>query len=645
MSPEDGLEDRWDAALSAGEVDAVLAAFEHAPGVLAFAEGPDLVLSAVNAVARETYGMEVGDPLEQAFPAPGGSELAERVREVFGSGEPDPGKELRFELEDADTTVVYLLVRLTPGLRGDGSVRGVVLQAVDVTEQVRARQAAAARSMDDQRRVRAAKETLMTLQDALLPDGLPIAPGVDLAARYLFAEDGDKAGGDWFDAVALPDGRVVLVVGDVVGHGVRASVVMGELRTLFDERIREGGDLRAALELLEGRATRTPQARATTLCAAVLDPTTGSLTYCTAGHPPPLVVTTAGEALFLPVTGAGPLGSALPLRLGSHQLDAGDVVLFYSDGLVQRPGRSPVQNTLDLARIAADVAREPGAGRVEQRLCRETVERLTEESGFEDDITVLAAHLVPTPETLEMTVPAFPDTLRAVRQALGEWLTAVGIGQLDELALQHAVGELVSNSVEHAYPPDSPRHEAVVTVRAELLPGGVVQIEVSDRGTWQAPGPSHGRGRGLAMASGFSDELEVTHDERGTRAVLRQRPSAGVDLLASAGSSGTPDHAPMQVRQDDGVVEILGALDHRSSDELRRRLSHATRGGTIDVVVDLSGVTLLASSGVQVLFEEMLPGLRPSEHPGVRLVAPPGCPAQHVLELVQLPYAAERPAG
>ena len=637
----------------AGEQRAVLAAFEHAPGPLLLAEGEDLMVTAVNEAARDQYGVCVGEPLDLAFPEPSGPALADRAHEVLLHGETQTCADWRFEVEQADgPRVSYLSVRLAAWCGPDGEPRGVVVQGVDVTDAVRARQATAARAADRERRAQAARDTLVTLQDALLPEGLPIPPGVDLAARYLFAEDQAKAGGDWFDAVALDDGRVVLVVGDVVGHGVRASVVMGELRTLFEERVREDGDLAAALRLLDNRASRMTQARATTLCAAVIEPASGAVTYCTAGHPPPLVVSAEGEPAFLPVTGSGPLGSGLPLAFAEHTLGDGDALLVYSDGLVERPGRSPVQNTLDLARVAQDVAlrHDPlaatgrGARFVDQ-LSREVVEVLTHDAGFDDDITVLVAQRVSPPEPLEMTVPAFPDTLRAARQALGEWLGTVGIAQLDEIALQHAVGELVSNAVEHAYPADVSRQDAVVTVRAALRPGGVIEVEVADRGTWRAPGPARGRGRGLAMASGFSDELEVTHDERGTRAVLRQRPSAPVDLLTGAGSAGVPPHPPMQLSDDDGVVEITGALDQRSSDELRRRLAHASRGGTSDVVVDLSGVTLLGSAGVQVLFEELVPGRRSTDHAGLRLVAPPGSPAQHVLEMVRLPYAVDRDAA
>lgn len=645
MSADDELREQLDDLLGADtDTESVLAAFEQAPSLLAVCEGPQLLVAALNDAARQLYGDRLGVPVATALARPDLRDVLAWTEEAYATGEPVIDRV--WQVPARAGVEAWLSFTFVPLHGGDGSVRGVVAQGVEVTDLVLGRARAEARVQELQRRAEVARDNLVSLHDALLPEGLPLAPGVDLAARYLLAEDGARAGGDWFDAVTLPDGRLVLVVGDVVGHGVRATVVMGEMRTLLEERVRPDGDIVAALELLEGRAARVPQARAATVCVAVLDPGTGALTYCTAGHPPPLVVTADGTASFLPVTGSGALGSGLPFVVAEHALDVDDIVLLYSDGLVERPGRSPAENTLDLVRVATEAvtgADLPG-DRAVQRLARAAVEDLTRSTGYDDDITVLAARRVRAPEPLEMNVPAFPDTLRAVRQNLGDWLAALGVGQIDELALQHAVGELVSNAIEHAYDDARPRHEAVVEVSAALLPGGVVEVVVADQGTWRPPGPAGGRGRGLAMASGFSDELHVTHGVQGTRAVLRQRPSTPVDLLK--GSVTVPPVAadPMAVHQEDGVLAITGALDHRCADELRRHLLHATRGGTIGVVVDLGGVTHLGSAGVQVLYDELIPH-RGRPGPRLTLVAPAGSPAQHVLELVRLPYDEQADQG
>src|SRR6185369_3274019 len=112
------------------------------------------------------------------------------------------------------------------------------------------------------------------LQRQLLPPGLPVLPAVLVAASYLPA-GGAAAGGDWFDAIALPGGRVALVVGDVVGHGMAASAAMGQLRAVLHDRLEESGDLLAAVRAADRTAHRVPEARVATVCGAVLNPADG----------------------------------------------------------------------------------------------------------------------------------------------------------------------------------------------------------------------------------------------------------------------------------------------------------------------------------------------------------------------------------
>ncbi|WP_435747149.1 SpoIIE family protein phosphatase [Nocardioides sp. SYSU DS0663] len=589
-----------------------LSAFGQAPGLLALFGAPELRLTALNDAGRDLVGGSAGD-LESA--------LAEVLSTVHRTGEPRTAR-----WSGHGTT---LQLALAPW-HEDGAVRGVVAQGLPAEAPPPARPA----PTPDQ--------TLVALQDALLPGGVPVPRGIRVAARYLLADEGVVAGGDWFDAVALEDGRLVLAVGDVVGHGVRASVAMGELRALFEERARLDGDIEAALELLDSRARRVPPARAATVCAAVLDPETGELVYCTAGHPPPLVVNAAGETTFLPASGAGPLASGLPFELAEHQLEEGDVLVLYSDGIVERPGRTAAQCTIDLAEVVSEAVRsgpdlERIDERVPERICREAIERLAGSTGVADDVTVLAAELVEPMPDLVLDYPAMPDTPRVVRAELAEWLDELQVGPLDEVALQHAVGEVVTNACEHAYPVEAQRGDALVRLVAHLDDEGVIEVTVTDTGTWRPPGEPGTRGRGLAMARGFADEFELHHGEEGTTARLRLRPTRSVGML-TASSTADPGREPLVVHERPGVLELVGTVDHRCTDELRRRIAHASYGGTVDLVVDMSGVTLLASAGVQVLYEAMAPGNGFAQGV-VRLVAPLGTPAQHVLEMVRLPYA------
>lgn len=464
------------------------------------------------------------------------------------------------------------------------------------------------------------------VHDAVLPKGLPVPQRVEMAARYLLAGDG-SAGGDWFDAIPLPDGRVAVVVGDVVGHGIEASVVMGELKALFEESVRADGDLVAALELLDRRAARVAEARAATVCAGVFDPASAELTHCTAGHPPPVLLARSGETAYLPATGAGALGSGPPFATATRFLAEGDLVLLYSDGLIERPGRSQGQNTVELLRVADEVFR--GAGeRTTERVVRQTVDALTGLSGYADDISVLALQPVALVDPLDLELAALPDSVRTVRADVDDWLGRLRISAIDRTAVQHAVAELVSNVVEHAYPEVDVRNP--VRVGLSLSPDGVVDVLVSDDGTWRAPAVD-AVGRGLSMADGFLDELRVEHGDGGTRVRGRHRVSRPAALLRGVSSVPAARARSGGITSSGGVVRVTGAVDLRSADELRRAIGRGSLGGTRPVTVDLTDVDLLCSAGVQVLYDVHDPGRD-------TLIAPMGSPAQHVLDLVGLPY-------
>ena len=196
--------------------------------------------------------------------------------------------------------------------------------------------------MAAERRYQAARGTVIILQEALLPAALPVLPGVQLAARYLVAGQDQTACGDWFDAIALPDGTVGLIVGDVVGHGVAASAAMGQLRAVLSERLMAQPNLAVVLEQVDTFAARNRALRAATLCLVLLNPGTGKLQYATCGHPPPLAVGADGSTRYLARTGMGPLGSRAGTRAtaapASELLAPGETLLLYSDGLIERPG-------------------------------------------------------------------------------------------------------------------------------------------------------------------------------------------------------------------------------------------------------------------------------------------------------------------
>ncbi len=631
---------------SADDVVARAAAFECSPEPLLVLAGHDssLVVLSLNAAARRAFGDQAGQPVERALTFLAGSDLVDRLREVRRTGEPLARVTVTVGGLDVDGAPQERVLGITATRcqDPDDTPWGVVVQVTDHTDDVSALGEAERRgSRQGARKAgrRAAQEELVTLQDSLLPDGLPIVSGAQVAARYALSQDPATAGGDWFGAVALPDGRLVLSVGDIAGQGVGAAVAMGQLAAMFDERVRDTGDVASALAALDRRARRVPEAHAATMCVAVLDTVTGSVLYCTAGHPPPLLVDASGRATYLPPSGGGPLGSGLGHPFVEHPLAPDELLMLYTDGIVERPGCSVTQSTAELAAAASRAYAGSGAEPGEQlsdRVCRTPVDQLAGATGYCDDITVMAVQRVPAAAPLDLRLPVHPDTLRRVRAELGDWLLALGVTALDEMALQHAVGELVTNAVEHAYP--EPAVDAVVGIRVSLSHDGLVDVEVTDHGQWREPREHDGsRGRGLAMARGFTDELVLHHDDHGTRARVRHRVLRSAVLLTGTGEDPCEyPGRPLSIEETPGRMRLSGIIDHRSSDQLRRRLARAGRGGTRPLLVDLADVELLTSAGVQVLFEEVWAA--PRGGAALTLFAPHGSPAQHVLEMVRLPY-------
>lgn len=620
---------------SPGDRDAVASAFEQAPVMLALCEGDPLAITACNAMFRSAFGPQLGMGAKEVMGAATTPGLRDWLDAVMTTGDAYSvaGVPFQLPLPGGGHHQVFLDLTGEPVRRPDGAVSGVTVMAVDSTKSVEARRAKRDKAAELHTRQLAAREMLTTVQDALLPAALPVLPGARIAAEYLMSET--ASGGDWFDAIGLPDGRVVLTVGDVVGDGVAASVVMGEIRAVFDERIRLDGDIGAALEQLDRRARRVTQARGTTMCVAILDPRTGAVSYCTAGHPPPLALSGDDPAAYLPPTGGRPLGGGGPFEVAEHQLEENALLILYSNGLVARQGRTPMRSTAEVMRMA-DAVRDRELDDplddlpLVQRVCSGLVEEASRE-GFVDDITLLAVQRIAPMAALSVRMSAQSDAPRLARRRLVEWLEPLSVRGIDEAALQHSVSELVRNAVEHAYPPDHPVDERMVALDACLVDGGALEIVVSDRGRWQEAQPQPDRGRGLAMVQGLCDEFDLERGPSGTRARIRHFPHRPAELLTASGQRG--EHGTLSMTRRPGELALAGPVDARAADRLRHELSLQTRGGTVPLVVDLTEVTTLESIGVQVLQEHQ------QKSAGLRLVAPMGTPAQHVLDVVQLPYS------
>jgi anti-sigma regulatory factor (Ser/Thr protein kinase)/anti-anti-sigma regulatory factor len=526
---------------------------------------------------------------------------------------------------------------------------------------------------DAERRCEAAQEMVAQWQEALLPTALPVLPRARIAARYLVSGPDEPAGGDWFDAIPCADGRIALAVGDVVGHGVAASAAIGQLRTVLAELLAAEADLAYLLERIDAFAARTPALRAATLALAVLDPADGTLRYTTCGHPPPLVVGTDGAARFLDGTGTGPLGTGSVPVLASGMLAPGELVLLYSDGLIERPDRTIPEGMADLAAVAGDAvagrtvalnAVPPGVdASAAERVCQLTVELLTR-TGYADDVTALAAQRIADPvPALRLELPSERASLTVARDAFAEWLGRLDVTAEDREALHLAMVEIVTNAIEHAYPDGE---AGFVGLEAALGDDGSVECRITDQGTWQRPDPAKAdRGHGLMVAGQVVDAMLVSHPPqpaseperekaggtRGTVVALRHRLRRPAILAAghrNAGVMAYPSELPFSVDtsiQADGTARALvsGPVDISTADQLTRRLLAACRGGTVPLVAVLTGVTQLASAGVRALY--LVRDRLAAHELDLTLITEPGSSAQLVLDLVHLSHRPAQALG
>ena len=481
------------------------------------------------------------------------------------------------------------------------------------------------------------------LQEALLPTALPVLPRARIAARYLVAGQEQAAGGDWFDAIPLDGGAVALVVGDVVGHGLSASAAMGQLRAVLAELLAAEDDLSQVLRRTDAFAARMPSLRAATLVLVVLDPAAGTLRYTTCGHPPPLVIGADGRARYLKGTGTGPLGTGSPPVLASSALAPGELVLLYSDGLVERPDQTIAEGMAELAVVATDAAAnrdaDPGAA---ERVCQLSVEVLTR-TGHTDDITALAAQWLADPvPPLRLALPSARSSLTTARDAFADWLSKLDATADDWEALHLAMVEMVTNAIEHAYSREAP---GIIELDATLGSDGSVTCLITDHGTWRPPDPADAdRGYGLMVAGHVVDKLLVSHPAAGgTTVTLRHRLRRPAVLASghqgerAAYPAGPPFTVDTSIAAGSTARALVGgSVDISTADLLARRLLSVSRGGTVPLVADLTGVTQLASAGVRVLYEV-------SEQLTVHgqeltLVTVRGSTAHLVLELVRLDH-------
>lgn len=362
------------------------------------------------------------------------------------------------------------------------------------------------------RRAEVERAAAAVFQRSLLPGQLPVVPGLELAARYVPAEDGG-VGGDWYDVFTLPSGRLCIVIGDVVGRGLVAADVMGRMRNALRAYALLGGDPAEVLGRLDQHVQHFEPEMMATVLLVMFEPSFERLYLSSAGHPPPVLARPGQPTVLVEMPSDHPVGvpGGLRRRTTTVNLAPGALLCFYTDGLVESPSSSL---EVGLARLCDSVK----AGPVDS-LCRNVMARLVGDEVPGDDIAVLAVRRQDSGDIapLDLVVPALPWSLRDIRLAVRRWLSAVGAAPRPVADLLVAVGEACSNAVEHAYGPGG----GTVRVRLELqLP--YVLATVRDTGRWRMP-RDEDRGRGTLFMRDCSDDLRIDHSPTGTNVVIRRR--------------------------------------------------------------------------------------------------------------------------
>jgi PAS domain S-box-containing protein len=361
------------------------------------------------------------------------------------------------------------------------------------------------------------RDTALALQRAILgPVRLP--PG--FSARYEPATRPLEVGGDWHDVVELPDGRIAIVVGDCVGHDLGAATVMGQLRSACRALLLQDAGPGQVLAAMDRFAASVPGAECTTVLCAVLDPVSGELTYSAAGHPPAIVAHPDGGVELLDGARSFPLAAvprAAMLEAGrreaSYRLPPRSTLLLYTDGLVERRGRSLTDG---IAEAGAVIAR--GGDDPLEDLATQLMARLAPPGGYGDDVAVV---LYRHPGPLELAFPADIGQLRPVRARLRGWLAGCGLAAPVAQDALVAAGEAVANAIEHGH---RDRPGAQIRLLAAVS-AGRLRLTVADSGRWQpqAPEPAPYRGKGISLMRAMMDNVNIDAGPAGTTVTMDVR--------------------------------------------------------------------------------------------------------------------------
>ena len=390
----------------------------------------------------------------------------------------------------ASGTLLDVDIVLWPVRDRTGVVVGCCAIARDIAEHKRAKREVT-QLYEQQRHV------ALTLQHALMGSP-PAVPGMQSAARYFPATQGAGVGGDWFDLIPLGAGRIGVLIGDVMGRGLEAATVMGQLRSAANALARTGMPPQQLMHALDAVARDIPD-QLTTCCYLVIDPDAREVTACSAGHLPILTVETDGSTRRLPIPVSVPLGiGEVPHQQVVLPVQDSTTLVLYTDGLVETHD-CDLDEQIDelqarLGRVLADVTDlEQAADSIVDASLPHVDEPL-------DDVTLLLVRIPAAPVAhARIDLAPEPQSVAVARRFVADILTE---WSLDELAdqVRLAVSEILTNAVRHARGPIGLRLHR--TARE-------ITVEITDDSTHvpqrRAPDPQDENGRGLMLVEALTD--------------------------------------------------------------------------------------------------------------------------------------------
>ncbi|MGV9697822.1 PP2C family protein-serine/threonine phosphatase [Streptomyces sp. NPDC003470] len=400
------------------------AVFHALPGMVALLDR-DLVYVDVNEdftrltgrpretlIGRHIFDVFPENPDERA--ATGMRETRASLLRVMATGDRDTMAVLRYDIEDSDRPghwrEHFWSPVNAPVTGPDGRVALIVHRVEDVTQLIRARGGAGdgdrARVLESElytrsRELHAANESLresqardqqvaLALQEAMLPSPRPVGHH-RAAVRYRPAVGGLRVCGDWYELVDLPGDRIAVAVGDVVGHGLGAACVMGQLRSALSAAALVAGGPAQVLEVLGLYARSVEGAESTTVATTFVDWQDHTVTYSSAGHPPPVLLAPDGTTTFLDEATDPPLGARpehVPRPQSTLPFAEGATLVLYTDGLIERRGEDI---DVGLARLADCLARHRRAD--PEPLADALLADLLGDDGNTDDTAIVVVRL------------------------------------------------------------------------------------------------------------------------------------------------------------------------------------------------------------------------------------------------------------